>query len=369
MKTGNKKIRVLIIDDSALIRKVLTEILNSARDIEVVGTAPDPFIARNKIKALNPDVLTLDVEMPKMDGISFLSNIMRLRPMPVVMISSLTEKRADVTLQALELGAIDFISKPKLDLVSGLESYTEEILEKIRVAAIAKVRPLPEINNIPLVQKYTADTIVKSNTNKKHFRTTDKIIAIGASTGGTEAIKELLSNMPANSPGIVITQHIPETFSGPFAERMDRSSAMTVFEVNDGQQIIAGHVYIAPGDRHLLIQRSGARYICRLSDGLPVNRHRPSVDVMFRSVAQNVGPNALGVLLTGMGTDGAVGLREMHDAGAKTIIQDEKTSVVWGMPGEAFKLGAADMIEPIESMAERVLQVIRKLDRKQPKSA
>jgi len=369
LKTGNKKIKVLIIDDSALIRKVLTQIISSARDIEVVGTAPDPFIARDKIKTLNPDVLTLDVEMPKMDGISFLSNLMRLHPMPVVMISSLTERGADVTLQALELGAIDFISKPKLDLASGLESYTEEILEKVRVAATAKVRPNLEISRLPLVRKYTADSVIKSQRTRKHFKTTDKIIAIGASTGGTEAIKELLSNMPANSPGIVITQHIPETFSKPFAERMDRSSAMTVFEVTDGQQILAGHVYIAPGDRHLLVQRSGARYVCRLNDGPPVNRHRPSVDVMFRSVAQNVGPNALGVLLTGMGTDGAVGLKEMHDAGAKTIIQDEKTSVVWGMPGEAFKLGAADLIEPIDSVAERILQLIYKMDKKQPKTA
>lgn len=367
MDIHKNKIKVLIIDDSALIRKVLTGILHSARDIEVVGTAPDPIIARDKIKALNPDVLTLDVEMPKMDGISFLANLMRLRPMPVVMISSLTEIGAEITLQALELGAIDFISKPKLDLVTGLESYTQEILEKIRTAAKANVRANPVLAKIPVIEKHTADSIIKAKSGKKLFKTTDKIIAIGASTGGTEAIKQVLSSMPANSPGIVITQHIPETFSKPFAERMDRSSAMTVFEVTDGQQILAGHVYIAPGDRHLLIQRSGARYICRLSDGPPVNRHRPSVDVMFRSVAQNVGPNAVGVLLTGMGTDGAIGLREMHETGATTIIQDEKTSVVWGMPGEAFKLGAADIVEPIDNVAERVLNIIQKMDRKHAK--
>lgn len=364
MNYSHKKIRVLVIDDSALIRKILTDLLNSARDIEVVGTAPDPLIAREKIKALNPDVLTLDVEMPKMDGISFLSNLMRLRPMPVVMISSLTEKGADVTLQALELGAIDFVSKPKLDLASGLASYTEEILEKVRVAATAKVRTAPGSSGISPVYDSSKISSKRSKLHSKLYKTTDKIIAIGASTGGTEAIKELLSRMPANSPGIVITQHIPETFSKPFAERMDRSSAMTVFEATDGQQIIAGHVYIAPGDRHLLIQRNGARYICKLSDGPPVNRHRPSVDVMFRSVAQNVGPNALGVLLTGMGTDGAQGLREMHNIGSKTIIQDEKTSVVWGMPGEAHKLGAADFIEPLEQISERVLQLIYKSDKK-----
>lgn len=359
---NNKKIKVLIIDDSALIRKVLTGILKAANDIEVVGTAPDPYIARDKIKALNPDVLTLDVEMPKMDGISFLSNLMRLRPMPVVMISSLTEKGADITLQALELGAIDFISKPKLDLSEGLQAYSDEILEKVRIAAKANVRtsfaPKLVIN-----KKYSADAIIKSKKSKKHFKTTEKIIAIGASTGGTEAIKQVLSTLPAHAPGIVITQHIPESFSKPFAERMDRSSALTVFEASDGQQILAGHVYIAPGDRHLVIERSGARYICKLHDGPPVNRHRPSVDVMFRSISQNVGPNAIGVLLTGMGNDGAAGLKEMHNAGASTIIQDEKTSVVWGMPGEAYKIGAVDTVEPIDNISNRILKTIHKMER------
>jgi two-component system chemotaxis response regulator CheB len=347
---------------------VLTGILNSARDIEVVGSAPDPYIARDKIKALNPDVLTLDVEMPKMDGISFLSNLMRLRPMPVIMISSLTEKGADVTLQALELGAIDFISKPKLDLVEGLQSYTDEIVEKVRIASKANVRSSPA-TRLSVNPKFSADAIIKSKKTQKHFKTTDKIVAIGASTGGTEAIKEILTVLPANSPGIVITQHIPETFSKPFAERMDRNSAMTVFEAVDGQQILAGHVYIAPGDRHLVIERSGARYVCRLHDGPPVNRHRPSVDVMFRSIAQNVGPNAVGVLLTGMGSDGAAGLKEMHDAGASTIIQDEKSSVVWGMPGEAFRLGAADIIQPIDAIADCILKTIHKLHKSQAKQS
>lgn len=357
-----QKIKVLIIDDSALIRKVLTGILNSASDIEVVGTAPDPLIARQKIKALNPDVLTLDVEMPKMDGISFLANLMRLRPMPVVMVSSLTDKGADITLQALELGAIDFVSKPKLDLVEGLQSYADDIIEKVRIAAKANIRS-HLTPRLVAPQKYSADAILKFGNTKKHFTTTDKIVAIGASTGGTEAIKHILSVLPANSPGIVITQHIPETFSKPFAERMDRSSAMTVFEAADGQQILAGHVYIAPGDQHLMIERSGARYLCRLHDGPPVNRHKPSVDVMFRSVAQNVGPNAVGVLLTGMGNDGALGLKEIHDVGSPTIIQDQKTSVVWGMPGEAFKLGAVDMIMSIDGIAEQILKSIKKLNR------
>jgi two-component system chemotaxis response regulator CheB len=364
---ANNKIKVLIIDDSALIRKVLTGILNSARDIEVVGTAPDPYVARDKIKVLNPDVLTLDVEMPKMDGISFLGNLMRLRPMPVVMISSLTEKGADVTLQALELGAIDFISKPKLDLVEGLETYSNEIIEKVRIASTANVRASSP-TKLVAPQKHSADAIIKSRRGKKHFKTTDKIIAIGASTGGTEAIKEVLTVLPANCPGIVVTQHIPETFSKPFAERMDGCSALTVFEASDGQQILAGHVYIAPGDRHMVVERSGARYVCRLHDGPPVNRHRPSVDVMFRSIALNVGPNAIGVLLTGMGNDGAQGLKEMHETGSCTIIQDEKTSVVWGMPGEAFKIGAVDIVEPIDSMAARILKTLQKLEKAEQKA-
>lgn len=366
--SANKNIKVLIIDDSALIRKVLKDILSAARDIEVVGTAPDPYVAREKIKALNPDVLTLDVEMPKMDGISFLSNLMRLRPMPVVMISSLTEKGADVTLQALELGAIDFISKPKLDLAEGLASYSSEIINKVRVASKANVRAHSSVQLVAN-RKYSADAVIKPTRTKKPFKTTDKIIAIGASTGGTEAIKEVLIELPANCPGVVITQHIPETFSKPFAERMNSCSALTVFEASDGQQILAGHVYIAPGDRHMVIERSGARYVCRLHDGPPVNRHRPSVDVMFRSIALNVGPNALGVLLTGMGSDGAHGLKEMHEAGSPTIIQDEKTSVVWGMPGEAYKLGAVDNIEPIHKMAGSILKTLYKMEKTSTKSS
>jgi len=355
------RIKVLIIDDSALIRKVLTEILRSSSTIEVVGTAPDPFVAREKIKQLNPDVLTLDVEMPRMDGISFLSNIMRLRPMPVLMISSLTEKGADITLQALELGAVDFISKPKLDLEAGLKSYSEEIIEKIQTAAIANVRSRIVFDKT-ISEKHTADAILKLHKKRKHFKTTEKIIAIGASTGGTEAIKEILTALPMDSPGVVITQHIPESFSGPFAERMNRCSAMTVFEASNGQQILPGHVYIAPGNQHMVVERSGARYMIKLHEGPPVNRHRPSVDVMFRSISQNVGPNAIGILLTGMGTDGAIGLKEMRDTGAPTIIQDEKSSVVWGMPGEAFRLGAADTVKPLEEIPRQIIKTLQKME-------
>jgi two-component system chemotaxis response regulator CheB len=357
MKTSNEKIRVLVIDDSALIRKLLPEILSQDKDIEVVGTAQDPYIAREKIKTLNPDVLTLDVEMPKMDGITFLRNLMRLRPMPVVMVSSLTEKGADITFEALELGAVDFVAKPKLDLSHTFGDYAEEIISKVKAAAVAHVHALT--TTAEASAKHSADAVLKRHVAPLNFKTTDKLIAIGASTGGTEAIKEVLLRMPADAPGIVITQHIPEYFSAPFAQRMNGISAMTVCEAQDGQQILPGHVYIAPGSKHLLVERSGARFFCRLNDGQPVNRHKPSVDVLFRSIAQNVGPNAISVLLTGMGDDGARGMQETHEAGAPTIVQDEKTSVVWGMPGVAVKLGCVDEVLPLNDISGRVLDMLK----------
>ncbi len=346
-----KNIRVLIVDDSALIRKMLSEMLQTDNDIEVVGVARDPYDAREKIKQLNPDVLTLDIEMPKMDGVTFLRNLMRLRPMPVVMISSLTEKGADVTLQALEAGAIDFVSKPKIDISYTLESYTQEIIEKIKTAALAKVRA---INYSAISRKLSADAVLRKNALLTPFATTDKLIAIGASTGGTEAIRDIISVLPADMPGIVVTQHIPAAFSAPFATRLNSHSRMTVCEAADGQQILPGHVYVAPGDRHLIVERSGARFICRLDDGSPVNRHKPAVDVMFRSVAQNIGINATGVILTGMGADGAQGLLEMHHAGSITIAQNERSSVVWGMPGEAIKIDAADDVLALDKIADRL---------------
>jgi two-component system chemotaxis response regulator CheB len=353
---GTRRIRVLIVDDSALVRRMLAEILGADPSIEVVGTAQDPYVAREKIKALNPDVLTLDVEMPRMDGVMFLSNLMRLRPMPVVMVSSLTEKGAEITLKALELGAVDVVSKPKADLAHSLGDYAQEIVGKVKAAAGARVRALETGAAIPDVDpKLSADAVLKKQGAPRHFRTTDRIIAIGASTGGTEAIKEVLMAMPADAPGIVISQHIPQAFSGPFARRMDTLSAMKVYEAEDGQQILPGHVYIAPGDRHLLVTRDGARYLCKLSDGPAVNRHRPSVDVMFRSVAQNVGQNAVGAILTGMGDDGARGLLEMREVGSWTVAQDEKSSVVWGMPGEAVKLGAAAEVLPLDRIAGALL--------------
>jgi two-component system chemotaxis response regulator CheB len=355
-----KKIKVLIIDDSALIRQILTEVFKTAPDIEVVGVAHDPIMAREKIKALNPDVLTLDVEMPRMDGITFLRNLMRLRPMPVVMVSTLTENGADVTLQALELGAVDYVTKPKQDIAHTFGDYADELLRKIRIAAAAKVDVIPGRASImkDVEGRLSADVILGKKT-PGHFRTTDRIIAIGASTGGTEAIKQLLIRMPADAPGVVITQHIPAAFSAPFAKRMDKASAMSVCEAADGQQIVTGHVYIAPGNRHLLVERDGARYICRLHDGPPVNRHKPSVDVLFRSVAQNAGSNAIAALLTGMGNDGAQGLLEIKQSGGQTIAQDEKSSVVWGMPGEAVKLGAADDVIALQKIPERILALAK----------
>ncbi len=347
-----RKIRVLVVDDSALVRRILTEILQKDPGIEVVGTAVDPLMAREKIKQLKPDVLTLDVEMPKMDGITFLRNLMRLRPMPVVMVSTLTQKGSDITLDALEIGAVDFVSKPTLDIAHSLSGYVEEIIAKVKVASTARVRELK-----PVTERHTADAILPAQSGK-HFKTTDKLIALGASTGGTEAIRAVLEVMPADSPAMVISQHIPEAFSGPFSERMNRCSQMTVSEAIDGEQILPGHVYIAPGDQHLLVVRDGARFRCQLSDGPPVNRHRPSVDVMFRSVAQNIGPNAVSVLLTGMGKDGARGMQEMQQAGAHTLAQDENSSVVWGMPGEAVSLGCVDEQVALENVARRILKAL-----------
>jgi len=365
--TSNKKIKVLIVDDSALVRQLLSEIFAADPGLEVVGTAQDAYMAREKIKRFNPDVLTLDVEMPKMDGIQFLRNLMRLRPMPVVMCSSLTERGADVTLDALALGAVDFVTKPKVDLAYRLEDYAQDIIAKVKAASRARVRTLAPgdaaaataaPHAIKIVEKLSADAVLPRSAQPRHFRTTDQIVAIGASTGGTEAIREVLVRLPPDAPGIVITQHIPKAFSGPFAARMNSCSPLTVCEARDGQQILPGHVFIAPGDLHLLVVRDGAQYRCRLNDGPPVQRHKPSVDVLFRSVAQNAGPNAIGVMLTGMGRDGAEGMKEMRDAGAACIAQDEATSVVWGMPGAAYEAGAAETLHPLHSIAGKIVQLV-----------
>jgi two-component system chemotaxis response regulator CheB len=351
-------IKVLVVDDSALVRKLLTAMLSRSREIEVVGTASDPYAARERIKKLNPDVITLDVEMPRMDGITFLENLMRLRPIPVVMVSSLTQRGADVTLRALELGAVDFVAKPRIDIAGTLGDYEEELIAKVKVAAGARVMPRAAVPKRVTDDRQSTSAVVPLLNVRSMLRTTDRFIAIGASTGGTEAIREVLEQMPPNAPAIVISQHIPAAFSKSFAERMNRICAMAVCEAQDGQQILAGHAYVAPGDRHLLVERDGSRYVCRLSNGPHVNRHRPSVDVMFRSVAQKVGANAVGVLLTGMGDDGARGLKEMMEAGAGTIAQDEATSVVWGMPGSAVRLGAALHVLPLQQIGAQVLALV-----------
>lgn len=355
------KIRLLIIDDSALIRQMLTKIFESSGDIEVVGTAADPLIAREKIKKLKPDVLTLDIEMPRMDGLTFLKNLMRLRPMPVVMISTLTEKGAAVTLEALELGAVDFVAKPKVDVSNSLTHYADDIIAKVKMAAKAKVRALEDNVKthkvVPSTKKHSVDVILKASTVKKHFKTTDKIIALGSSTGGTEAVKDVVRDLPNTTPAIVISQHLPAAFSASFAKHVNEITEMTACIAQEGQQILPGNIYIAPGDKHLLVIRDGARYICQLNDGPLVNRHKPSVEVMFRSVAKNVGNNAIGVMLTGMGADGAVAMKEMKDAGSVNIIQDEESSIVWGMPGEAFRQGAADHVVSLNKVASQILAV------------
>jgi two-component system chemotaxis response regulator CheB len=346
-------IKVLIIDDSALMRALLTEIIGGAPDLEVVGSAPDPIAAREMIKSLNPDVLTLDVEMPKMDGLEFLGRLMKLRPMPVVMISSLTARGSEVTLQALELGAVDFIAKPRAENPSLLQGYAEEIRDKIRAARSAHLRrPQAATAPVPVRTEVPA-------TNVSSRVLAEKLIAIGASTGGTEAIKEVLTRLPAAVPGIVIVQHMPEAFTPSFAKRLDSLGAVRVVEAQGGERIQPGHAYLAPGHSHLLVKKSGAGWVTELSRGEPVNRHRPSVDVLFKSVAKEAGRQALGVILTGMGKDGAQGMLAMRQAGAWNIGQDQDSCVVYGMPREAAQVGAVDEIASLHDVAGRLLARLR----------
>ncbi|KAA0875669.1 protein-glutamate methylesterase/protein-glutamine glutaminase [Nitrincola tapanii] len=351
MAQADKKISVLVVDDSALIRKLLTEIINSHSDMEVVAAAPDPLVARELIKLHNPDVLTLDVEMPRMDGLDFLERLMRLRPMPVLMVSSLTEKGSEVTFKALELGAVDFIAKPKVDIASGLQSYSDLIAEKIRITASARIRPLTPIANKPIRK-------VTTQPHRMQFSSTEKLIFVGASTGGTEAIREFLMDLPADMPAILITQHMPENFTRTFAERLDKLCALKVQEATHNQRVLPGHVYIAPGYAHMEIVRSGANYMTALSDAPPVNRHRPAVDVLFNSAAKVAGANAIGVIMTGMGKDGALGMKTMKAAGAWTLAQDEASCIVFGMPKEAIAMGAVDEVLPLNRLASRVIEKV-----------
>ena len=350
----NHKIKVLVIDDSALIRGVMKEIINRENDMECVGAAPDPLVAREMIKSLDPDVLTLDVEMPKMDGLDFLERLMRLRPMPVLMISSLTERDSDITFRALELGAADFFSKPKLDIARGMEEYAIEITDKIRAVAQARVR---KTVIAPLAQeKFSADAILPSAVRR--FSSTEKLIVIGASTGGTEAIKEVLTKLPADAPGVLVAQHMPENFTKSFAGRLNNLCKISVKEAEHNERILPGYAYIAPGHSHLLLKRSGARYIVELNQGPLVNRHRPSVDVLFRSAANVAGANALGIILTGMGKDGVQGLLEMKQAGSYTIAQDEASCVVFGMPKEAIAAGGVREVLPLQNIARRTMEYL-----------
>ncbi|WP_175874490.1 chemotaxis response regulator protein-glutamate methylesterase [Burkholderia sp. BCC0397] len=349
--TAVQKIKVLCVDDSALIRSLMTEIINSQPDMTVCATAPDPLVARDLIKQHNPDVLTLDVEMPRMDGLDFLEKLMRLRPMPVVMVSSLTERGSEITLRALELGAVDFVTKPRVGIRDGMLDYAEKLADKIRAASRARVRQAPQ----PQAAARTADSVAAAPMINNPLVSTEKLIIIGASTGGTEAIREVLTPLPPDAPAVLIAQHMPPGFTKSFAQRLNGLCRIAVKEAEHGERVLPGHAYIAPGHAHLLLARSGANYIAQLSDEPPVNRHRPSVDVLFRSAATHAGKNAIGVILTGMGRDGAAGLLEMKRAGAHTFAQDEASCIVFGMPREAIALGGADEIAPLAEMSRRVM--------------
>ncbi|WP_176503353.1 chemotaxis response regulator protein-glutamate methylesterase [Cobetia sp. 5-11-6-3] len=394
-------IRVLCVDDSALIRELMAEIINAQPDMQVVATAPDPLVARDLIKRHDPDVLTLDVEMPRMDGLDFLERLMRLRPMPVVMVSSLTERGGEITLRALELGAVDFVSKPRLGIRGGMLEYAETIADKIRAAARARIRPVGRAVTSPSAGGAQADSVLSNSTlsnpaqsnpypssladrsfaasvsqgtvsapaaavaSRRPLLSSEKLIAVGASTGGTEAIRAVLQSLPADAPAILVTQHMPPGFTRSFAERLNGLCRIAVKEAAHGERILPGHAYIAPGDAHLTLSRSGANYVVTLDQRPPVNRHRPSVDVLFDSVARVAGRNAVGVILTGMGRDGARGLLQMREAGAHTIAQDEQSCVVYGMPREAVELGAAESVLPLSRISGHLLHQVQLAGRSQ----
>ncbi|MHC6647786.1 protein-glutamate methylesterase/protein-glutamine glutaminase [Alteromonas sp. HB246098] len=340
-------IKVLVVDDSALIRQILSEIIKSEPDMTLVGAAPDAFVAKKLVLEKAPDVITLDIEMPKVDGLRFLEVLMNARPTPVVMISTLTEKGAEATLRSLELGAIDFVAKPKIGVAQGMAEYHELIVDKIRTAARSKVKK--------------ASPAKAASVNKISYSGTEKLIAIGASTGGTEAIKEVLRTFPANAPATVITQHMPAGFTSTYARRLDSVCQMQVKEAKGGERLLPGQAYLAPGDKHMEIERSGADYRIRLTDGARVSGHKPSVDVLFNSLCKSAGNNAIGVLLTGMGSDGAIGLHELFNAGCETFCQDEASCIVFGMPKVAIEKGAARHITSLEDMGNAVMQTVEKL--------
>lgn len=345
------KTRVLIVDDSALIRSLLKDILGSDPELEVVGAVADPYAAWDKMKDLKPDVLTLDVEMPRMDGLTFLKKLMHARPMPVLMVSTLTERGNKTTLDALELGAIDFVTKPKVDVTSGTVALADVLIEKVKTAAKARVRVRP------VAPPSTAPKVTAAPTGGRFLQGTHKLILIGASTGGTEALQEVLISLPADTPGILAVIHMPEGFTAAYAARLDRNCRMKVHEAKDGDTVLPGHVLIAPGGQHLEVHRSGAIFKARVRGGEAVSRHRPSVDVLFRSGAAQLGSNAVGAILTGMGNDGAAGMAEMKAAGAYNLAQDESTCVVFGMPREAIARGGVHEVLPLEKVGPRLLQL------------
>ena len=352
-----KKIRVLVVDDSAVVRQTITDILNADPDIEVIASAADPIIAAQRMREEAPDVITLDVEMPRMDGITFLQKIMSQHPMPVVICSSLAEANSGTALKALEYGAVDIIQKPKIGTKQFLEESRIRLCDAVKAAAQARLKRTPARSHIE--PKLTADAMMPKPKSNAMVETTEKVIVIGASTGGTEAIRVVLEKMPLDSPGIVIVQHMPENFTRSFAARLDSLCKVSVKEATDNDTVIPGRALIAPGNYHTLLKRSGARYFVEVKHGPLVSRHRPSVDVLFRSTARYAGPNAVGVIMTGMGDDGAKGMLEMKEAGAYTIAQDEATCVVYGMPQEAVKLNAVDKISPLETIADKVLWLCR----------
>ncbi len=352
-------IKAMVVDDSAVVRQVLVAVLNEAPGIEVIASAADPLLAMDKMRQQWPDVIVLDVEMPKMDGITFLRKIMSERPTPVVICSTLTEKGARVTMDALAAGAVAVVTKPKLGLKQFLTDSAEELVATVRTAARANVKRLAARSAAPPVEaeiKHTADVILPAQSGRPLAQTTERVIAIGTSTGGTQALEEVLTALPRVSPGIVIVQHMPEKFTAAFAARLDTLCQISVKEAANNDRVVPGRALIAPGGKHMLLRRSGAQYFVEVVDGPPVNRHRPSVDVLFRSAARAAGANALGIIMTGMGDDGAVGLLEMRQAGARTVAQDEQSSVVFGMPKEAIKRGGAEKILPLSSMAREIVQ-------------
>ncbi len=348
-------IKVLIVDDSALMRALLTEIIDGAPDLEVVGAAPDPIAAREMIKALNPDVLTLDVEMPRMNGLEFLDRLMRLRPMPVIMISSFTAAGSEVTLKALELGAVDYLAKPQAENIAMLQGYAEEIRDKIRTASSARVKSTTRVAVAP------APTFVQPQGRISSRLLKEKVIAIGASTGGTEAIKEVLCSLPEDMPPIVMVQHMPESFTPSFAQRLNSLSRLTVIEAQGGERLQPGTAYLAPGHSHMRVRKSSGSFVLDLSRDEPVNRHRPAADVLFWSVAEQLGQNAIGVILTGMGKDGAAGLLAMRQAGAWNIGQDQASCVVYGMPRAAAEIGALDESVSLENISGCIVAKLQRM--------